>query len=275
MEDLSVAIYHLDMKVLSRRGVGRSAMAAAAYRSRLALRDDRYGICHDYTAKSNVREHFIELALSDTSAPDDSPQGRLMKENLGNSEGLWNEVEAVEKRKDARLAREIMVALPYELSPEQQRELVLDFVHESVNARGWIADVSIHEPDKRGDQRNAHAHILIPDRQVGPDYRWQARKNRELNHREHVVEIHREWAEIANKHLERAGQDARIDHRSLADRGVDRSPNIHQEPALTNMIRSGDPEKQARAMDVIAQRQEYQDRISGWVAMRREEAEHC
>lgn len=267
-----MAIYHLDMKVLSRGEAGRSSVAAAAYRAGLALQDDRYGIVHDYTAKSNVREHFIELARSDGSAPDDTPQGRLMEENLGNSGGLWNEVEAVETRKDARLAREVLIALPSELNPEQQRELVLDFVHESVNARGWIADVSIHEPDKRGDQKNVHAHILIPDRQVGTNYQWEARKNRELNRKEVVSEIRQEWGAVANRHLERAGSEARIDHRSLEDRGIERAPNIHRGPALTNMLRSGDPEKQARAMDAITARQEYQDRSRGWVAGERNRA---
>jgi hypothetical protein len=272
MEDFSVAIYHLEMKLISRGEDARSSVAVAAYRSGLELQDDRYGIIHDYTAKSNVREHFIELARSDGSAPDDSPQGRLMEENLGNSGGLWNEVEAVETRKDARLAREVMVALPSDLTPEQQRELVLDFVHDSVNARGWIADVSIHEADRGGDQRNAHAHILIPDRQVGTNYQWEARKNRELNRREVVSKIRQEWGAVANRHLERAGVETRIDHRSLEDQGIDRPPNIHHGPALTHMLRSGDPEKVARAESIIAERQEYQDRSRGWVAGLRERA---
>ena len=79
---------------------------------------------------------------------------------------LWNAAEQAETRKDATLAREIVVALPHELTDQQRQWLVSDFVREAFVRRGLVADVAIHAPDRNSDSRNFHAHILITERTI-------------------------------------------------------------------------------------------------------------
>ena len=86
------------------RSAGRSATAAAAYRSGEQVADERTGRTHDYTGKSDI--YGSEILL-----PEGAP------ERLGDRVTLWNEVERVEKRKDAQLSREVMVALPSRTHP--------------------------------------------------------------------------------------------------------------------------------------------------------------
>lgn len=86
-----MAIYHLSAKVISRAG-GRSSVAAAAYRTAGRLRDDRQGLEHDYSRKGGV-------VHSEIIAPENAPDW------MRDRDQLWNAVEAVEKRRDAQLAR--------------------------------------------------------------------------------------------------------------------------------------------------------------------------
>src|SRR3954454_16182247 len=111
-----VAIYHFSAKVIGRSG-GRSAVAAAAYRSGSALLDEREARTHDFSQKADVVHSEILL-------PEGAPE-RWLDRGV-----LWNEVEAVEKRKDAQLAREVEFALPRELSREEGVALACDFVAE-------------------------------------------------------------------------------------------------------------------------------------------------
>src|SRR5690606_25860243 len=125
---------------------------------------------------------------------------------------LWNAVEKVERRKDAQLCREVLVALPAELDDAERLELVRGFAREQFVERGMVADIAWHEPDREGDQRNYHAHILLTMRDIGADGFGQ--KNRDWNRRELLQEWREQWQEHANRALERAGRTERIDHRS-------------------------------------------------------------
>ena len=194
-----MAIYHLSAQVLS-RSRGRSAVACAAYRSGQKLKDERYERTHDYTRRDRVQEAFI-------LAPEGAPAW------VEDRELLWNEVERGEKRKDSQLAREINLALPKELSPEQRRELLVDYVQRQFVERGMVADVAIHDAPWRGDQRNHHAHVMLTMRELGPA--GFGKKNTAWNARSFLEEARTRWAELANEHLERAGHEERIDHRSL------------------------------------------------------------
>lgn len=142
-----MAIYHCSVKGIS-RGVGRSATAAAAYRSGDRIVDERTGEIHDYRKRSGV-EH-AELVL---------PEGVTITR-----EELWNAAEQAEKRKDAKVAREWNLALPDELDHQQRIELARSFALKLVNRYGVAADVCIHSPGRDGDQRNHHAHILTTTR---------------------------------------------------------------------------------------------------------------
>ena len=150
-----MAIYHFDASVIS-RSKGRSATAAIAYRTAEVIKDHRTGEVHDYSRKNGVLHTEI-------IAPDHAPAW------VQDRSSLWNAVEDVERRKDAQVAREVRVALPSELSTEQNADLVRAFVQEQFVARGMIADVALHAPGREGDQRNHHAHIMLTTRDVGPE----------------------------------------------------------------------------------------------------------
>ena len=198
--------------------------AAAAYRSAERILDERTAMLHDYTRRGGV-EH------TEVMAPHDAPSW------VQDRAALWNAVEQAEKRKDAQLAREIQLSLPHELTPEERRELARSFVQQSFVDRGMVADLAIHGPDRQGDQRNHHAHVLLTMRDIVDD--GFGKKNRGWNDRELIEEWRQEWAMEQNRALEQAGHDIRVDHRSLADQGIDREPEPKLGPVATKMERTG------------------------------------
>jgi MobA/MobL family len=202
-----MAIFSMRMQVIG-RSAGRSATAAAAYRSGEQLTDERTGQVHDYTGKSDIY-------ASEILKPENAP------ERLCDRATLWNEVEQVEKRKDAQLSREVMVALPVELSHEQKESLIREYVQAEFVSQGMIADIGYHD----FDSHNPHAHIMLTMRDVDAD--GFGKKRRDWNKRAEIERHRRAWAESVNKALEQAGYDERIDHRSLKAQGIDREPQIH------------------------------------------------
>jgi hypothetical protein len=221
-----LAIFSLRVQLLSRSD-GRSVIAAAAYRSGSLLADNRLGQDFDFTGKRAGIAHTAILA------PENTPDGLLDRE------ALWNAAEKADIRRDSVPAREILVALPHELTDDQRRDLVEDFVRESLVKRGMIADLAIHWPGGEGDERNHHAHILVTTRDVGPGGFGQ--KNRDWVKPELVTDIRREWAEVANRRLERhAPHVQKISEKTLAAQGIERAPTQHQGPEVTAMERRGD-----------------------------------
>ena len=156
-----MAIYHLEAKVVG-RGAGRSAVAASAYLSCSRLYNDYDGIQHDYTKKQGLVWQVVFL-------PEYAPQ------EWQDREKLWNAVEEVETAKDSRLAREFVVALPIELSREQQIELLQDFIREQFVSDGMCADAAIHDTDGH----NPHAHILLTVRPLDERGKWQYKTEKE------------------------------------------------------------------------------------------------
>jgi len=232
-----VAIYHASTKPIA-RSAGRSAVAAAAYRAGVELVDARTGLVHDYTRKGGVE-------LTEILTPD----GLGVERNA-----LWNAAELAEKRKDARTAREWIVALPAELDAGQRTELTRDFAQALVARYGVAADLAIHAPDREGDNRNHHAHLLTTTRQVSRaadgglvlgakahiELSDKARRERGLGAAADEVKAVRElWEHTANAALERAGVEARIDARSLQAQGVDREATQHLGPVASEMERRG------------------------------------
>ena len=221
-----MAIYSLRVQTLA-RSEGRSVVAAAAYRSGALLADNRLAQDFDFSRKRHGVAHAAILA------PDNTPAELLDRE------ALWNAAEKADTRRDSVPAREILVALPHELTDQQRRELVEDFARGSLVRRGMIADVAIHYPGEEGDERNHHAHILVTTREVGAE--GFGKKNPEWNAKDFVVEVRREWAEIANRHLERHAPHAeRISEKSLAEQGVERAPTEHKGPDVTALERRGE-----------------------------------
>ena len=95
-----MAIYHLSIKIIS-RGKGKSAVAAASYRSGEKIKNEYDGVVHDFTRKGGIAHTEILL-------PQNAPQ------EFSDRGTLWNSVEKIEKSKNSQLAREIEIALPKE-----------------------------------------------------------------------------------------------------------------------------------------------------------------
>lgn len=175
-----MAIYHLNVKIIGRNS-GRSAVAAAAYRSGDTITNEWDGLTHDYSRKGWIEHTEIFL-------PEHAPK------EFRDRSALWNAVEATEKAGSAQLAREIEVALPIELNPLEQLSLIKDFIEKNFVSVGMCADLAIHNPpvtdsrkrpvDEAGNPtqdrekmifRNPHAHIMLTMRPLDEQGQWQAK----------------------------------------------------------------------------------------------------
>ncbi len=230
-----MAIYHLTAKVIS-RAQRKSALASAAYRAADKLHDERLGKTFDYTRKRGVSH-------SEILAPEGAPGWTR------NRERLWNVIEACEKRKDSQLAREIEIALPRELEPVAQIDLVRSFVRREFVPKGMVADFSLH----RDNPENPHAHILLTLRRLGEN--TFGLKERSWNSRSNLSTWRVGWQEVANEHLARAGLSNRIDHRTLKAQQIDLIPG---RKIGVSLIRQQDPTLPRR----ITERVEEQHRIA-------------
>jgi len=223
---VSVSIYHYSVQVFGRSS-GHSAVAAAAYRAGEDLHDLRTGEDHNYARRSGVIE-------SDIIAQDGSPEWVYDRSHL------WNVGEQAENRKDAQLAREAVMALPFALTHEQRKELLIGFAQEQYVAKGMIADISFHKPDKNGDHRNYHAHVMLTLRPLDENGGFADKKERDWNKKEVLLEQRKAWAEHMNRALERAGINERVDERSFVDREINRVPTSHMGKEATHMERRGE-----------------------------------
>ena len=156
-----IAIYHCSIKIIS-RGKGKSAVAAAAYRSGEKLTNEYDGITHDYTRKGGIVH--TEILLPDNAPP-----------SFSDRSVLWNAVERIEKAKNAQLAREIEIALPHELTREQGISLVREYVKDNFVTVGMCADVCLHDKN----DGNPHAHILLTMRPIEQDGAWGVKQKKE------------------------------------------------------------------------------------------------
>lgn len=233
-----MAIYHCSASNIS-RSAGRTATAAAAYRSGEKIKDERTDTVHDYTRKQGI-EH------TEIITPFDTPIDRAQ---------LWNAAEQAERRKDARTAKEFVIALPHELNKEQRQELALAFARDLVERYQCTADIAIHAPSRQSeDDRNHHAHILLTTRKTSlnangelvlgekTELELSNAKRKALGLKpttDEIQDIRQSWEKLANAHLERAGSSARIDSRSYAEQGNGKQAQIHETPQVTAMRRKG------------------------------------
>jgi len=156
-----MAIYHCSIKIIS-RGKGQSAVAAAAYRAGEKIASDYDGITHDYTRKSGAAHTEILLP-------------RYAPEEYTKRSVLWNVVEKIEKAKNSQLAREIELALPAELTMEQNTFFVREYASRYFVSVGMCADICIH--DKNNE--NPHAHVMLTMRPFEPDGTWGGKQKKE------------------------------------------------------------------------------------------------
>ncbi|MEI2769274.1 MAG: MobA/MobL family protein [Candidatus Competibacter sp.] len=146
------------------------------------------------------------------------------------------------ERANGATYREIEIALPRELNPAQRQELVLDFIRQEIgerHAHQW----AIHNPGAAlagGEQ--PHAHLMYSERTLDGIDRDPEQYFKRYNGKypelggcrkdsagteERLLETRQRWAEAQNAHLQQHGHAARVDHRSLADQGIDRAPEQH------------------------------------------------
>ena len=243
----TIAIYHCSIKIVS-RGKGKSAVAAAAYRSGEKLTNEWDGLTHDYTKKGGVVHSEILL-------PAHAPPA------FSDRSTLWNSVELSEKSNNAQLAREVEIALPVELSREEQTRLVREYCSSQFVSKGMIADFNLH--DTGGG--NPHAHILLTMRPLDEKGSWLPKSKKEYvldengekirlpsgryktrkvdlvdwNNRENVEVWRRAWADLANEFLAQNDRPERIDHRSYERQGIDQIPTVHVGVSATQMEKKG------------------------------------
>ena len=243
----TIAIYHCSIKIVS-RGKGKSAVAAAAYRSGEKLTNEWDGLTHDYTKKGGVVHSEILL-------PAHAPPA------FSDRSTLWNSVELSEKSNNAQLAREVEIALPVELSREEQTRLVREYCSSQFVSKGMIADFNLH--DTGGG--NPHAHILLTMRPMDEKGAWLPKSKKEYvldesgekirlpsgryktrkvdlvdwNNRENAEVWRRAWADLANEFLAQNNRPERIDHRSYERQGIDQIPTVHVGVSATQMEKKG------------------------------------
>lgn len=205
-----MAIYHLHIRNIS-RGDGRSVVAAAAYRAGETLPNAAEEGESSFGGRRDVLHAEIRL-------PAGAPSW------MGDRARLWNAVEAAEKRKDARLAKEIEFALPRELSRADWLRIGRAMA-DAYTSKGHVADFAIHDD---GSGHNPHVHLLLATREITPD--GFGGKLRAADGVTFVHEARRLWAALANTALGAAGSDARIDARANAARGLERPAAGHRGP---------------------------------------------
>ena len=235
-----MAIYHLSTKPISRSS-GRSAVASIAYRAGIAITDERLGKTYDYTKRHGV-------LWTGLATPNDVKVDR---------NELWNLAEKSENRSNSRTAREIVINIPHELMQGDQgtgNMLAHEFASQLSKKYQVAVDVAVHAPDKQGDNRNFHAHLLLTTRKLEQDRHGnikltdksqlemsntQLKQAGLLSNQDELKEIRKAWADLTNDYLAEHGIDERIDHRSHKDRGLDTLPTVKMGWQATELERKG------------------------------------
>jgi hypothetical protein len=237
--------YHFSVANVG-RGSGAPVVAKAAYRSGECLYDERIQQTFDYRGGA---ERVVDTwVMARENAPpwmQHAPREARQR--------AWNEAERADDNPKARIATELVVGLPHELTMEQRKNLLSGFVRRLVEKHGVFADVSIHTAH---DDRNIHSHILLSHRELGPEGFGEIANRRTITrkHRGQVKEmttagiastpadvkfLRKEWADHVNSAYQRAGLDIRVDHRSFEDRGLQLVPTIHLGARATAAERRG------------------------------------
>ena len=238
---------HFDLKIVQ-RSKRQSAVAAAAYQSGERL-------FSEYDQKQKYYSHKSEIVHTEIMLPPHAPP------EYADRNTLWNAAEAIEKQWNSQLARRLVLAIPRDIPPEQQADLIRDYCREFFVSKGMIADFAIHD---KGDG-NPHAHILFTMRGMDEQGRWlpKSRKVYDLDengeriqlpsgnwkcHKENTVdwndqkyaEVWRHgWETITNRYLEAAGRPERVDLRSFERQGLQQIPTVHLGPAAHQMEKRG------------------------------------
>ena len=255
-----MAIPRLSVKPRLSKGKGRSCVGRAAYNSRNWLIDQQTGRSYNFSRK-HEDVLFSGIYLPTGAAPIYNDRATL-----------WNAVLERERYPTSQTALPVEFALPHELSLEANRRLLQDWTRENVTRRGYAADVAIHAPDKGGDQRNIHAHMLVTTRRFDTSTKdgwaktkerpWTTPKERDAFYVAELERFRASWEKLVNRHLERAGKQERIAMKTLAAQGIEREPTRHMGVAATAMERKGQQPERAQR-----QRRDRQHRATSRAAL--------
>ena len=214
-----MAIFHLSARPPIARASGRSATAAAAYRGGALITDQRTGQIFDYRRRNGALDARIHL-----------PGGRLVRDR----EMFWNGIEIHHRRRDAVLAREVVIALPSELDADERAALAFGFSRDIATEFGVGVDCALHAPSRGGDDRNFHAHLLLTACVVDADgvpgkkaERLDPIACKRSGAADSVSWLRPRWEHSVNAALARKGSAERVDHRSFKARGIQRLPAVH------------------------------------------------
>lgn len=242
--------FHFSVNIIS-RGKGKSAVASAAYISGEKIKNEWDGVTHDYTKKQGVISKEIFL-------PDHAP------EEYKDRKTLWNSVELFEKNSNAQLARNFIISLPKELSIEENKNMIEEYIQTNFVKEGMIVDLAIHDESREGN-KNIHAHIMTIVRPINEDGTWGQKSKKEYildekgekilnkngkpktrkveltswNDKGNVEKWRENFSDLCNKYLERAGAEKRVDHRSFKRQGIKQIPTIHLGASASAMERKG------------------------------------
>ena len=242
--------FHFSISMIS-RGKSKSAVASAAYISCEKLTNEWDGVTHDYHNKKGLLHSEIFL-------PENVPK------EFQDRSFLWNSVELNEKASNAQLARNFIISLPKELSFEENKKLITDFIQENFVSKGMIVDLAIHNENDEGNN-NIHAHIMTTLRPINEKGQWQAKSKKEYildengerilgengkpktrkieltdwNDRGNAEKWRENFATLCNRYLEKNQIDKRVDHRSFERQGVEEIPTIHLGASASALERKG------------------------------------
>ena len=242
--------FHFSVNIIS-RGKGKSAVASAAYISGEKIKNEWDGVTHDYTKKQGVISKEIFL-------PDHAP------EEYKDRKILWNSVELFEKNSNAQLARNFIISLPKELSIEENKKMIEEYVQNNFVKEGMIVDLAIHDESREGNQ-NIHAHIMTIVRPINEDGTWGQKSKKEYildekgekvlnkngkpktrkvelttwNDKGNVEKWRENFSKLCNEYLAKNKIEKRVDHRSFKRRGIKQIPTIHLGASASAMERKG------------------------------------
>ena len=242
--------FHFSVNIIS-RGKGKSAVASAAYISGEKIKNEWDGVTHDYTKKQGVISKEIFL-------PDHAP------EEYKDRKTLWNSVELFEKNSNAQLARNFIISLPKELSIEENKKMIEEYVQNNFVKEGMIVDLAIHDEsqDKNG---NIHCHIMTIVRPINEDGTWGQKSKKEYildekgekilnkngkpktrkveltswNDKGNVEKWRENFSDLCNEYLSKNKIEKRVDHRSFKRQGIKQIPTIHLGASASAMERKG------------------------------------
>lgn len=252
---LILAQFRCSVKPRLSRGKGASVARAMSYVMREKIEDDRTGETFDFSG------HKDKALFTGIYAPKDAPEW------VHDFQKLANEIEKAERRKDAQLALPVELSLSHELTLEQNKWMLQDFIKENFTRKDYVAIAAIHEPPRGGDERNIHAHLLVSLRKIDENGFAKTKKEQQENFlsRSERVEVLREsWEKHLKHHLKRHGFEKEAEEvscKTLAEQGIDREPTQHLGPTASHIERQGEASERGDINREIEARNKERERL--------------